>query len=313
MKFLFFSPHTLIDSSSGAAKCVQTLFEELRKMGHDCLVVTGAMVDGKNHLFDQALASEPIRMLTISSSNIKIPLRKVNYRGIEHLIVGAKALRAAELLAYEEVALKWVFEDAFASFQPDALVTYGGYLSNFFAGQYALMRGKRSVLFAASDTYQKPADFIHVNLVASISKALTSKLRTATTLPIVSLSSLVRRADVLCANRTPEFITFINPSLAKGVKLAAALALECQRRGKPYKFLFVESRGTRATALKDCPELAECANVAFAENTADCRLPGEPMAPPPPKNARPSFSIHRFGMKPPVACFCKRPQTTSRC
>lgn len=269
MKFLFFSPHTLIDSSSGAAKCVQTLFEELIGLGHQCLVVTGAMVDGKNQLFDQVMAAQPIQTFTIADSAITIPLRKADYRGVDHLILGAKPLRADELLAYEELVLKTLFVDSFDAFQPDVLVTYGGYTSNFFAGQYALMRGRRSVLFAASDTYRKPADFLHVNLIASISKTLTAKLATATHLPIVSLKSLVRRSDALAENRMPEFITFINPIPAKGLKLAAAIAVACQRRKRPYKFLFVESRGTKASALKECPELAKCKNVAFAENTAN--------------------------------------------
>ena len=269
MRFLFFSPHTLIDSSSGAAKCVQTLFEELLALGHQCLVVTGAMVDGKNHLFGQVLAATPVQSFTISDSTITIPLRKMNYRGVEHLILGAKAHRADELLAYEEVVLKTLFTDQFDAFQPDVLVTYGGYTSNFFAGQYALMRGRRSVLFAASETYRRPGDFMHVNLVASISRTLTAKLAQVTTVPIVSLKSLVRRSDALAENREAEFITFINPIFAKGLKVATAIALECQRRGKPYKFLFVESRGTKASAVRDCPELTQCKNVSFAENTSN--------------------------------------------
>ena len=269
MKFLFFSPHALVDSSNGAAKCVQTLLEELMALGHQCLVVTGAIVDGKNDLFDQVVAAPILQHFRILEADMSVPLRKVSFHGIDHLIVGARALRADEFLAYEEIILQNLFTDTFENFQPDVLLTYGGYVSNFVAGQYAMMRGRKSVLFAASDSYSQPGDFVHVNMVISVSQALTAKLSRATTLPIVNLKSLVRRADALCENRTPAYITFINPTLAKGLKLAAALAVECQRRGRPYQFLFVESRGTRATALRDCPELAGCTNVTFAQNTAN--------------------------------------------
>lgn len=162
-----------------------------------------------------------------------------------------------------------MLNDTFDAFQPDVLVNYGGYTSNFFAGQYALMRGRRSVLFAASATYRKPSDFTHVNLVVAISKVLAAKLAQVTTLPVIGLSPFVRRADVIPKQRSPEYITFINPTIPKGLKLAADLTLECQRRKQPYKFLFVESRGTKASALKDCPELAQSENVTFVQNTSN--------------------------------------------
>jgi glycosyltransferase involved in cell wall biosynthesis len=54
--------------------------------------------------------------------------------------------------------------------------------------------------------------------------------------------------------------------------LAAALARESARRGRPYKFLFVEGRGTRATIQAVCPDILMLPNVAIAENTSDVKL-----------------------------------------
>jgi glycosyltransferase involved in cell wall biosynthesis len=271
LKFLFFSPHALTDSSSGAARTVQTLLTELKSLGHECLVVSGTIIDGPNHLFDQVIPLEPVDSYTIGGTDIKIPFRKVVFQNVEHLILGAKASNAGDLMAYEESVLRTLFVDAFDRFQPDILITYGGFTSNFFAGLYAIAKGRKSVLYAASDTYRKSSDFIHVQLVSSLSKALTSKIASATHLPIVTIPPMINRADVTCESRSPEFVTFINPRLDKGLKLAVAVARESLRRNKPYKFLFVESRGTNATALSECPELSECSNVAFAKNVSNVR------------------------------------------
>jgi glycosyltransferase involved in cell wall biosynthesis len=134
-----------------------------------------------------------------------------------------------------------------------------------------LANGRKSVLYAASDTYKKASDFVHIKLIVSVSKALTGKLVNVTSRPIATLPPLVSRADAVCDTRKPEFITFMNPKLDKGLKLATAIAQESLRRGKPYKFLFVESRGTKATAMRECPELAQCPNVSFAENVSNVR------------------------------------------
>jgi glycosyltransferase involved in cell wall biosynthesis len=271
LKFLFFSPHTLADSSSGAARSVQTLFHELTSQGHACLVVTGSIVDGPNNLFDQVLPLPPVDTYIIGGTEIKIPLRKVIFQNVEHLILGSQALTAGDLKAYEESVLTTLFLTSFDRFQPDVVITYGGFTSNYFAGQYALANGRKSVLYAASNTYTKPSDFVHVRLISSMSKALSNNLAQVTQLPIATILPMINRADVSCDTRKPEFITFINPQFDKGLKLAAAIAVESLRRNKPYKFLFVESRSTQATALRDCPELAQCSNVVFAKNTANVR------------------------------------------
>lgn len=269
MKFMFYAPHTLADSCSGAARCMQTLFEELVRLGHLCKVVTGTVVDGPSELLDKVMAAPPTQTIDIGGSNIKIPARRVNYNAVDHLMIGDAPTMAAQQKAYVDVVLKSIFAEHFDAFQPDVLLTYGGFSSNFFAGQYAMMRGRRSVLFGASGSYNRPADFCHVNLIVTVSGALSAELAKFTPLPMVTLKPFVKKADILCAQRAPEYITFINPTFGKGLKLVAALAAESQRRGKPYKFLIVESRATRTTALQDCPELAACTNVMFAANAAN--------------------------------------------
>jgi len=271
LKFLFFSPHAVADSCSGAARSIQALFEELQELGHRCAIVTGAVTDGKSEMFTKVLAAAPTQTLRVAGSPVTIPLRQVRIQGVEHIVTGGGATGWQDFKAYEDIVLRQVFQNAFAELNPDVLITYGGFACNFFAGQHAMAHGRKSVLFAASDTYRKPTDFLHVNTIAAVSQALNAKLSKVIKRPTVILSSLVKTADAKCEVRRPEYITLLNPIPAKGLKVAAAIAAACSRQGKPYKFLFVESRGTRESALKACPELAGLSNVSFAHNTADIK------------------------------------------
>jgi len=272
MKLLFFSPYTLLDSSSGAALCVSALMAELVRQGHTCVAATGAVVDAKNQLFDRVLKTKPVTTYTVENNNTMLPVRHINFNGVPHYVIG-EAKRAEDLRAMEEVALRKFFLDGFTQLGPDALLTYGGFTSNYYAGQYAMTKGVKSVLYAASDHYARGNAYQldHVNMIHTVSGALRAKLAEASGLPIIATKTFVRRADVVCAQRTPHYITFFNPIPSKGLKIAALLARECWRRKKPYKFLFVEARGTREQIFAACPDLREIGNVDIATNTTDVR------------------------------------------
>jgi len=271
MKVMFFSGHALADSCSGAAKCVQTLLEELTRLGHGCLAVTGPVVDGDGHLSRRVMASKPQGELKTANGQITFPLRRVKIAGVPHFILGDKAKPMTDLTAVEDIVLKELFLKHFDEFAPDVLLTYGGFSSAFVAGQHALAHGRMSVLFAATDSNRAPGHFIHVNRVVTVSRALEAQLRQAASLPITRLSAMVNKGDVTARERKPEYIVFVNPALSKGLKLAVAVAKASQERGKAHRFLFVEARGTRASARADCPEIAQSTNIDFAENVSDMR------------------------------------------
>jgi len=272
MNILFFSPHTLADSTSGAARSVHTLFEELQRQGHTCKAVTGAMVDAPGDLFRRVLDQAPAAHIdvTIDGERANIPLRRVTIEGVAHVILGDRPQGYTDFLAYEEAALREVFLSEFAQFKPDILLTYSGFASNRLARQHARAHGAKVVLYAVADGYSAPSDFDDLDAAITVSHAMAGRLKTAATVPVHVIPPFVRARDV--ARPAPEFITFINPVAAKGLRLAVALAAECQRLGRPYRFLFVESRGTRAAAAVACPELAALTNVDFAGNVSDIAL-----------------------------------------
>lgn len=272
MKILFFSPYTLFDSSSGAALCVAALLAELAKLGHACTAVTGSVVDAPNSLFNTVLEINPTGAIALGNGGPSLPTRRISFHDVTHLVVGERTT-APELRALDEVILRRAFLDSFTQVQPDVLLTYGGFVSNFYAGQYALSQGRTSVLYAASETYARGDGhhLNHVNMIHTVSQAMRDRLEKITTLPIVNTQTFVRRAAVFHEANQPQFISFINPIPAKGLKIAAAIVRECHRLKKPYKFLFIEGRGTGETISKICPELTGVNNLHIGSNTGDVR------------------------------------------
>lgn len=272
MKILFFSPHALADSSSGAAQSIANLLGALTRLGHTCVAATGSVLDAKNELFSKVLAAEPVTTFTLPQVGLAVPVRKVMMHGVVHLIATFKSGNTADVMSTEEVALYRLFTDSFHQLEPDVVITYGGFISNYCAGLYAMSRGRKSVLYVASDTYSQAGSFTHANLVVTVSQAMSRLLEGVTQLPKLVLPPFFDKAAVIATERTPEYITLLNPLPAKGLMLAAALAMESARLGRPYKFLFVEGRGTRETMRAVCPEVLALPNVGVADNTSDVKL-----------------------------------------
>jgi hypothetical protein len=104
-----------------------------------------------------------------------------------------------------------------------------------------------SVLYVASESYKQADHFAYADRIIAVSHAMAKKAASVMQLPTLVLRPFMNKAAITCATRAPEYITLLNPLPAKGLMLAAALARECARRQRPYKFLFVEGRGTRET------------------------------------------------------------------
>ena len=272
MKVLVFSPHALADSSSGVAQSIANLLGELVRLGHSCVAVTGSVLDAKNDLFSKVMVAEPITTFTVPQVGLSVPVRKVSYQGVIHLIAGFKSHATADVMSTEEVALYRLFTDSFRQLEPDVVLTYGGFISNYCAGLYAMSRGRKSVLYVASDTYAQPGNFSHADMIVTVSNAMSRLMDGVTDLPKLVLPPFFDKASVIATARTPDYITLLNPLPAKGLMLAAALALESARKGRPYKFLFVEGRGTRATIHALCPAVLALPTIGIADNTADVKL-----------------------------------------
>ena len=271
MRFLFYSPHALADSSSGAARSVNALFSNLATLDHVVYAVTGSVVDSPNDLIARILEIPHKRSLKISEFDVFVPIRDICIQGVPQMVMTFRGNRIQDVSAVEDSLLLQLFLETFDQFRPDVLVSYGGFASNYVAGQHAMGRGCKSVLYGAAPYYERSEQFLYSDHVVAVSRALRGRLERVTSHPIAVIPPLIERPRVTAKKHTAEFITFINPVPSKGLKLVAALAVESLRRQRPYKFLFVEGRGTKESAIACCPELDRLPNIAVAANTQDMR------------------------------------------
>src|SRR5437763_355564 len=130
---MFYSPHALADSSSGAAMSVRDILGHLVKLGHQCLIVTGSLIDAPNELMVRATSVPVANILTVSGTNIEAPVRRLRVQGVTYVLLSLPPRPIVEYRAVEELTLQSLFLDCFRQFQPDALLTYGGFPSNYMA------------------------------------------------------------------------------------------------------------------------------------------------------------------------------------
>ena len=96
-------------------------------------------------------------------------------------------------------------------------------------------------------------------------------MRNAACRPPVVDASTSRRARVRAGTRDPRYVTFVNPSLEKGVYVFARIADELGRKRPDIPLLVVEARGTERS-LVDCGlDLRIHRNVFVMSHTSDPR------------------------------------------
>ena len=76
---------------------------------------------------------------------------------------------------------------------------------------------------------------------------------------------------VVVAHPEPQYVTFVNPQLPKGVTIFARIALELNRRRPDIPLLVVEARGTSDALAKLPVDLSGLTNLHRMANTPDPR------------------------------------------
>ncbi len=162
-----------------------------------------------------------------------------------------------------------LFDDVVDRFRPDVLIGYGG--SRIALETFARARrlGTSTVFPLHNFHYRGDAPFADVDAISVASQFSADYHREALGLDCVVLPYML---DVpRCERHERTYLTFVNPSIEKGVFAFARIADELGRRRPDIPILVVESRGTEATVAACGLELREHGNVFFMAHTADPR------------------------------------------
>jgi glycosyltransferase involved in cell wall biosynthesis len=247
---------------------MRILMQWLRQGGHDSRVLGTARFDGRppdnieTHL---AGLGVPLRRTRPSKTFVRSVRKAANEAvgrptvaftlegvPVTMLLTHARVGSAAE--RYEIEQFLSLLEDTFKQFEPDVLLTYGGHFLVLEAMRRARRSGVVSVFTLRNYGYEDRRYFEHVDHVFTTSPYLSEAYRQKIGLRSTGIESPIEWSEVEAPEELRRFVTFVNPSLAKGATLFARLADMLGSRRPDIPILVVQS-ATSAGRLNAIPGL----------------------------------------------------------
>ena len=143
-----------------------------------------------------------------------------------------------------------LFDQMLADFQPHLIFTFGGHPDMIRRWLRARQRGIRIVFGLRNQGYLNAGPlFRQVDAVLTPSRFLSSTYRRQLGLQSTPLPTPIDMQDVVAPSREPIFVTYVNPSLEKGVMFMARFAEQLAKQRPDIPLLVVESRGTAGTLV----------------------------------------------------------------
>ncbi len=266
MKILLAIHNAYTDSASGAAHSMRILMQWLRDGGHDCRVLATARCDGKPfedvdaHLAGLGVAlrrSPPSKAFVRSvrkPANIVVGRPTVDFAldaiPVTMLLTRAPGESPAE--RFEAEQFLFLLDNILREFSPDVLLTYGSHHVLQEAMRRARACGALTVFTLRNFGYEDRRYFEHVDHVFTTSPYVSDVYRQEMGLRSAGIESPIQWSDVEAPEETRRFVTFVNPSFAKGSLLFARLADMLGARRPDIPILVVQS-ATSAGRLNTIP------------------------------------------------------------
>lgn len=282
-RILFATRYFLLDDSNGAAVASRALLSCLSRNGFAVEALCGTLVDAgqardpaealKDH--NLAFESHGAEALEISMVGVltRDPSRLTSSLGGVPLTIDNREPTHSyrdpddgEIRSFLRL-----FGDIAARFKPTVLLTYGGDRLTRILLSDARRRGMAAVFALHNFACRDPLAFANVDVVFVPSQFAADHYRRTLGLECRVLSNLVDSGRVLAPDRVPKYLTFVNPSLEKGVYPFVRIADELGRRGPDIPILVVESRGSEITLVNCGIDLRRHGNVFLMERPPDPR------------------------------------------
>jgi glycosyltransferase involved in cell wall biosynthesis len=244
LRVAFCSANGLLDPSSGAAISVTTVLELLAEQGVECASFTAST-------FDAAFSDDPAKSLSLLGARPQSEEAADNIwvkheGGVDHRISLSPSTSRGRLeSAFEEQLLA----DGIAfleQWRPTAIITYGNGLFEHRLAEAAKARGITTLFYLANPSYASKAAFTHIDQVLTDTEATKTLYENRLGLQSVAIGKFIRKPVIPQGLGAPQYVTFVNPSFAKGVTLFYRIVELARSIIPEAKFLVVESRATLA-------------------------------------------------------------------
>ncbi len=278
---LFVNHNCYLDDSNGAAVASRNQMEALARWGFEVEALTGSVVELGEEVNAAAwLAARGLDApllggtWTADVGGVRVdvpPHFHLTVNGVAVTIHAGHSTRSHHPGPAEHAEFLRLFEMIAARGCPDIVVGYGG--ASMIAEVFAQVRARGgSTVFALHNfAYDDRSAFANIDKLVVPSRFSAEHYRRMLGLDCAVMPNLVNFDQVRCDRPTPGYVTFVNPSVEKGVYAFARIADELGRTRPDIPFLLVEGRGTEATVAACGLDLRRRGTVHFINHPPDPR------------------------------------------
>jgi len=268
-RILWANLYCLIDTSSGASMSIREILLQLVKSGFEIGIV-GATI------FDDPKGTTLLKDHWQEIKNHEKDTITINDGPLKHFLVTTDSTERSDMTAKEENKWFSLYQKALSDIKPDIVFYYGGQALDFLISHEARLRNIPSVAYLVNGNYMSRRWCRDVDLIITDSQATSKFYQENQGFTPKPVGKFINPEKVIAKNRDPKYLTFINPSLAKGAGVVVQLALMLEAKRPDIKFEVIESRGNWHQLVKLITEKQgnprdSLHNVIVTPNTDDMR------------------------------------------
>jgi glycosyltransferase involved in cell wall biosynthesis len=273
-KILFASSHSIVDFSNGVSVATFDVLQGLVPLGFDCQAFCTSKLDFRGEVqLEQFIADlhDPYRVEPSVCGNEHAQVLYTRRGRVPITVIRLASSLHSEQSREEVGAVLAFFRKFLDTFAPDVMVTHGG--DPITHGMIHLAKRRRiPVVFMIHNfAYTKAEGFANVDYCLVASEFARRHYEQRVGVACQALPYPIDWERVRVENSAPQFVTFVNPSLEKGVYAFARIADELGRRRPDIPLLVVESRGTSETLLACGLDLVAHGTIQVMPHTTDPR------------------------------------------
>ena len=237
MRILLAIHNAYTDTESGAAHSLRILMKWLAEGGHECRVLSTARFDARQPDIEEHLGGLGVALTrkppaTAFVRSVRKPANRAVGRPTVHFEISGVPVTmlltrhndGANPDRFESEQFLYLLDRTLESSSPDILVTYGSHEVLLEALRRARTRGVITVFTLRNHGYEDRSYYENVDHVFTTSPYLSEVYRRKIGLISTGIVSPIDWSEVLAPAEARAFVTFVNPSIHKGVGVFARLA-----------------------------------------------------------------------------------------
>jgi glycosyltransferase involved in cell wall biosynthesis len=273
---LFASVHSYLDPSSGAALATRDLLELMAARGWECRALTAGLLDYEQDtpfaivLESLGLAYDEARIMLARGGESSVYQLEVN--GVCVTTMPTHSSRPDRAPGPEESRIFLdLVNQAIERFRPHVVLTYGGHPASLELMAAARRQGIAVVFHLHNFSYNDRRGFADASALLVPTECARRVYNQRLGRECVHIPLPLNPARVIAAERDPQYVTFVNPQVAKGAAVVARIAEVLGRRRPEIPFLIVESRAAADGLGGLGLDLSGLENLHRMANTPDPR------------------------------------------